>query len=213
MSEISLHRANRILMDLRDLIKARPVSFKATVAVTETDSKATLQARRKDLSDGLERSALMLNVHATILGLLNEANASSGITSLLAKRSATSEMLRLYAPVPGVNKPREEVSDDFFGSRRRKAVEVLHLVDEASACSLVDVAGKRFENGESSQEPYIEVSLLTPALRDVCLEKAQELRRTLDRISDEIRTRNGTTKIVIPDDVEAALKDFGIYCG
>ena len=203
MSEISLHRASRILEAINTALKVSEPKFTAKISVF-SDASSEVDSRRKVTAKAIERTEKLLCIRGRVRERVAAANVEVGISELLTVKHSWEDMLKVLERVPGVAPEQKPVSDDeIYFRRRQKAAAPVALLDVSETLIRAEATRARFKESDSAVETELEIGTVTEEDAVVYRRKALECRREADRVTEKLRALNATTNIVInPDDME-----------
>jgi hypothetical protein len=188
MAMITLNKASRLQESLRRKLTTLPLKAETTLSIFSAGPAAEIARRAGMLAADIDRADRLLTILADVRASVGQANAESGIASLLAEKAGVDERIKLFsALLPGPGKSR------IFGP-----VPVFR--DSGTIAEQVSSMRVRYEAGEGGED-----TLDTPLLDETALatlgERIAALQRRLEEIGDQLRERNSAARISIADDV------------
>jgi len=189
--QLSLRKARKLeakiqagvdAMDLKQAVKIR-------VLASKEERDAALTAAREKYNNGVEIRKQLIVARFVIREQVSEANAASGINTLMAQREAVQALLA--KSVAGVD-----------------ALDSLQAEDQIAARKTL------LDNGSSSGygDPSVTVLLPVSTAADVDAFNASdaELKRQLEDIEDSLSQKNMGVKITLSQEIVKLLQDAGL---
>jgi len=185
MTEVTLHRAGRVLEAIRAAVGA--IDLTATAKISIFGDPASELARKTAALEGeFAKLDRLLEVQARIRGVVGRSNVERGIADLLAKKAAAEEWIKLVSPL--VTKPSGRPSALEVYSRRAGAAAEPTEATQLSATAAA--LRKRFEASDADVGASLETKLLDEAAINALKKRIGERRREIELLSARLRTAN-----------------------
>lgn len=190
--EITLRKANALQSEIRKAISSSGVSD--TVSVTEftTDLAGGLQNAKDAFLGDLTRKVALNVALFNIRKSVAQANATSGISDILADVQTVEAVMAVYS---GVTTKSVAKTLDEINAR-------LERIKAAPADARASLYGDRFNTVETSAVEQVTI--------DFAKQKVKELKRQKQTLQDKLLTLNVNTSITISDADVNTLKVEGI---
>ena len=200
MASITLHRADRILMAIKAALKIAEPKPSTTLSVFASDVNAEISERQRALVEGIKTTARLLAIRAALKGLQQQANATCGVASLLARKQAADDLVTSLERMPGVAaEPDAEPEDPYGLRRRRKKTPPPAILNLAAAVAMAEASRDRFRGADGTVATDIEIGLVDAAMAADFRQQAVTARRQADELSDSLREMNASVRIEFGD--------------
>ena len=193
-TELTLHRASRVLEAIRAAIGRIELTSTARISIFG-DPMGELARKSEELSSKLDTLERLLAVQARIRAAIGRTNAELGISEVLAEKAAHEEWIKLATAVTGRG-PKTDTPTVL----RRHSPGV--PVDAASLDARAKAMRDRFAGSDAAVEAEIEVRLYDGAETITLSKRIAERRRTVERLSDQLRQLNA--RPVVLDEADLA---------
>jgi hypothetical protein len=200
MSQITLHRASRILEAIVKALKVSEPKVLVKVSVFSENLSGEIAARQSACFEAVEATRRLLEIRGSIRAAVALANASSGISALLALKHAHEDTVAMLEKMPGVApEPRAETDEDMMYRRRPKKVAPPPILDVTATLAMAQATKARFAAADAAVSAELEVSAVDAEASKAFRRMAVEARREADRVTEELRSVNATTRIDLAD--------------
>jgi hypothetical protein len=191
--QVNLRKANAIQAEIRKAISA--VKLELNVAVTEytVDIPAGLAAAELSFITAIQRKEALNKVLFNIRTQVGKANATSGISDVLAEVQRVDAVLTIVGTVANAAeaKPLSEIT-----------ARIDKMKANVSADARTALYGERYNN--------VETSVVTQQMIAQYKTKMKELKREKQALQDKLLTLNVGTTITLDAGEVDLLKDEGI---
>jgi uncharacterized protein YfcZ (UPF0381/DUF406 family) len=191
--QVNLRKANAIQAEIRKAISA--VKLELNVAVTEytVDISAGLAAAELSFITAIQRKEALNKVLFNIRTQVGKANATSGISDVLAEVQRVDAVLTIVGTVANAAeaKPLSEIT-----------ARIDKMKANVSADARTALYGERYNN--------VETSVVTQQMIAQYKTKMKELKREKQALQDKLLTLNVGTTITLDAGEVDLLKDEGI---
>jgi hypothetical protein len=191
--QVNLRKANAIQAEIRKAISA--VKLELNVAVTEytVDIPAGLAAAELSFITAIQRKEALNKVLFNIRTQVGKANATSGISDVLAEVQRVDAVLTIVGTVANAAeaKPLSEIT-----------ARIDKMKANVSADARTALYGERYNN--------VETSVVTQQMIAQYKTKMKELKREKQALQDKLLTLNVGTNITLDAGEVDLLKDEGI---
>jgi hypothetical protein len=191
--QVNLRKANAIQSEIRKAIQA--VKLELNVAVTEytVDIPAGLSLAQTNFLNAIKRKEALNTVLFDMRAQVGKANATSGISDVLAEVQRVDAVLTIAGTVAGATeaKPMSEIQ------ARIDKMKANVSTDRSSM-----IYGERYNN--------VETSVVTPEVISSYKAKMKELKREKQALQDKLLTLNVSTTITLDAGAVDLLKEEGI---
>jgi hypothetical protein len=207
MATMSLTKAARLQDRIRMAIRETPIRSHLALGIFVPDPAAALEQEAARLRQNLDSVARLLSILAEVRTNIGKANAQSGISQLLAEKSAIEEELKLVASLL----PAEEMggSDDGIETWRRARRRTSFRRRAGEVEDEIRAMRARYEQAEGG-ETTAWVPLLEEADTERLRARVVACRRRLEAVGDRLRELNGGVVVEIEDEALAHLRDRGV---
>lgn len=212
MTTITLHRASRVLEAVERSRKSLTPAASVKFSVFSPTLRGDVEVARTRTFADLETVIRLLAVRTALRAAVARANASVGISDLLAAKAEMDDLIAVYEALPGVSltQPKAEPEDDIYGRRRRKAAPPSPLVME-TALAAAEAARTRYGLGQGDNAmTETEVSMVTVNEVARIRQTVAGVRRRLDRVVEDLRALNAKESIEIADVDMDWLQELGV---
>jgi hypothetical protein len=207
MATMSLTKAARLQDRIRMAIRETPIRGHLALGIFVPDPAAELEQEAERLRQNLDLVARLLSILAEVRTIIGKANAQSGISQLLAEKSAIEEELKLVASLL----PAEEIggSDDGTETWRRAPRRTSFRRRAGEVEDEIRAMRARYEQAEGG-ETTAWVPLLEEADTERVRARVVACRRRLEAVGDRLRELNSDAVVEIKDEAIAYLRDRGV---
>jgi hypothetical protein len=193
MAKITLNKASRLQDSLRRKLTTLPLKAETTLSIFGAEPAAEVARRAGTLSADIDRADRLLTILADVRASVGQANAESGIASLLAEKAGVEERIKLFsALLPGAGTSR------IFGP-----APVFR--DGGTIAEQVSSMRVRYETGEGGEDT-LDTALLDETALATLRERIAAMQRRLEEIGDRLRELNSAARISVADDVVEWLR-------
>ncbi len=193
-TELTLHRASRVLEGIRAAVGRIELTPTARISIFG-DPTSELARKAEELSSKLDTLERLLAAQARIRAAVGRANADLGISEVLAEKAAHEEWIKLASMVTASGS-----KTDTPAILRRHSPGT--PVDAASLDARAKALRERFASSDALVEAEIEARLFDGAATVALSKRIAERRRTVERLSDQLRQLNA--RPVVLDEADLA---------
>src|SRR5258708_27407958 len=181
MAMITLNKASRLQDSLRRKLTTLPLKAETTLSISSADPAAEIARRAGMLAADIDRADQLLTILADVRASVGQANAESGIASLLAEKAGVEERIKLFsALLPGAGTSR------IFGPAP------VFRDGDTIAEQLSSMRG-RYEAGEGGEDT-LDTALLDENALATLRGRIAAVQRRLHEICQRIRALSGPAR-------------------
>jgi hypothetical protein len=189
--QINLRKANAIQSEIRKAISSVKVENNITVSEFTSDVDAALSKGALEFNQAVERKEALNDALFQIRAAVGRANASAGISDLLAEVENFDAKINLKTVV-ATSTPRKEITE--INARIVKA--------KSATGDRMSLYGDRLSN--------VETGVATEEAIRVAKEEVKRLKREKQALSDKLLQLNVNTLIELTDKTKVTLTAEGI---